>query len=116
MDTPEKYDIAGMWTSNVHLWVVPATVQGGWQGSLPVGGNLRLDLNQAFQRLDGNLTRNGRTVALKEAQIDGTRVRFSVPGSGNGNDTFEMTVNGDRMAGEIRGANGTIKWSASRAP
>src|SRR5215831_8983399 len=83
VDTPEKYDIAGIWTSNVHLWIVPAAVQGAWQGALSGanGGDLRLEFNQAFQRLEGNVTRNGRTVALKDGQIDGTRVRFSVPAS-----------------------------------
>ena len=78
VETPEKYDIAGTWTSNVHLWIVPAAVQGAWQGNLPgaSGGNLRLEFNQAFQRVEGKVTRNGRTVALKDGQIDGARVRF----------------------------------------
>ena len=120
VETPEKYDIAGTWTSNVHLWVVPAPVNGAWQATQPGanGGNFRLELNQAYQRMEGKLTRNGRTVALKDGQIDGARVRFSVPRSGGGgNETYEATVNGDRMAGEIK-AEGVApaKWSAGRVP
>ncbi len=119
VETPEKYDIAGTWTSNVHLWIVPAAVQGAWQGNLPgaSGGSLRLEFNQAFQRVEGKVTRNGRTVALKDGQIDGARVRFMVPRSGGGSETFEATVNGDRMAGEIKSDGATpVKWSAGRAP
>ena len=118
VETPEKYEILGSWTSNVHLWVVPAAVQGAWQGTLSGagGGKLRLELNQAFQRLDGKVTRNGRTVALKDGQIDGARVSFSVPGSG-ANEMFDATVNGERMAGEIKSDGAaSLKWSASRAP
>ena len=53
-------------------------VHGAWQGNLPgaSGGSLRLEFNQAFQRVEGKVTRNGRTVALKDGQIDGARVRF----------------------------------------
>ena len=88
VETPEKYDIAGTWTSNVHLWIVPAPVHGAWQGNLPGanGGSFRLEFNQAFQRVEGKVTRNGRTVALKDGQIDGARVRFSVPRSGGGSE------------------------------
>jgi hypothetical protein len=35
VETPEKYDLAGSWTSNVHLWVVPAPVHGAGQGTPP---------------------------------------------------------------------------------
>jgi hypothetical protein len=34
VETPEKYDLAGSWTSNVHLWIVPASVHGGLAGNL----------------------------------------------------------------------------------
>ena len=120
VETPEKYDLSGTWTSNVHLWVVPAPVHGAWQGALPgaSGGSFRLEFNQAYQRIEGKVTRNGRSVALKDAQVDGPRLRFSVPRpAGGGTETFEATVNGDRMAGEIK-ADGAApaKWSASKAP
>jgi hypothetical protein len=118
VETPEKYDLAGSWTSNVHLWIVPASVHGTWQGTLPGanGGRFQLEFNQAYQRVEGKVTRNGKSAALKDGQIDGARVRFSVAGV-NGNERFEATVNGDRMAGEIRTDGATpAKWSASRAP
>ena len=120
VETPEKYELLGSWTSNVHLWVVPAALHGAWQGTLPGanGGTFRLEFNQTYQRMEGKVTRNGKAVPLKDGQIDGVRVRFSAPRpGGGGNERFEATVNGDRMAGEIK-ADGAapLKWSASRAP
>jgi hypothetical protein len=119
IETSEKYELLGSWTSSVHLWVVPAAVHGAWHGTLPGanGGSFRLEFSQTYQRTEGKVTRNGQAVALKDGQIDGARVRFSVPRSGGGTERFEATVKGDRMAGEIRtdGAQ-PAKWSASRAP
>jgi hypothetical protein len=103
----------------VHLWIVPAAVHGAWQGMLSGanGGSFRLEFNQAYQRMEGKLTRSARSVVLKDGQIDGARVRFSVPVPGGGNERFEATVNGDRMAGEIRSDGAApAKWSASRVP
>jgi hypothetical protein len=80
------------------------------------GGRFQLEFNQAYQRVEGTVTRNGKSAALKDGQIDGARVRFSVAGV-SGNERFDATVNGDRMAGEIRTDGATpAKWSASRAP
>jgi hypothetical protein len=112
VDTPEKYDIAGAWTSNVHLWVVPAAVNGAWQGMLAGANGARFQ-----QVIEGKVTRDGKAVALKDGRIDGTRVRFVLPRTSGGNETFEATVSGERMAGEIK-ADGAApaKWSASRAP
>jgi hypothetical protein len=115
--TPEKYDMSGSWTSNVHLWVVPAPVQGTWSGTLPGanGGQFRLDIKQDFQRFSGRLERGGREIALRDGIIEGPRVRFTVPRDG-GTDIFDATVNGGQMAGEIRGnGTGAVKWSATRA-
>jgi hypothetical protein len=66
IETPEKYELLGSWTSNVHLWVVPAAVHGGWHGKAPGanGGSFRLEFNQTYQRLEGKVTRNGQAVAL----------------------------------------------------
>ena len=120
IETPEKYDIAGTWTSNVYLWVVPATVHGAWRGSF-AGANakrFRLDITQEFQRVEGKLTRNGREVGLRDGKIEGAQIRFSVPHeNGGGMEQVVAAVKGDRMTGELRGNDGTVtSWTASRAP
>jgi hypothetical protein len=118
VDTQEKYDIVGSWTSTVHLWIVPAPVQGVWRGSGANGDRLQLDLAQAFQRVEGKLTRGGREIALRDGRIDGAQVHFSIPAAGRGGiEQFVATVKGNSMTGEIRG-NGAepATWTASRAP
>jgi Methyltransferase domain len=120
VETQEKYDIVGSWTSTVHLWIVPASVQGTWRGTLAGsnGSQLQIELTQAFQRLEGKVTRNGREIALRDGRIEGAQVRFSIPqDKGNGVERFVGNVRGGEMAGEVR-SNGSppTKWSASRAP
>jgi len=119
VETQEKYDIVGSWTSMVHLWIVPAPVQGTWRGTLAGsnGSQLQIELTQAFQHLEGKVTRNGREIVLRDGRVEGAQVRFSVPqDKGNGVERFVGTVRGGEMAGEVRG-NGSppTKWSASRA-
>jgi len=116
IDTPEKYDIAGgSWTSTLHLWIVPAPVQGSWRGVLPgaKGAPFQLEIVQDFQRFEGKLSRNGREVPLRDGRIEGAEIRFSVPqDAGSGSEQFVATVKGDRMTGSAGGS----AWTASRAP
>src|SRR5262245_16242168 len=120
VETQEKYDIVGSWSSTVHLWIVPASVQGTWRGTLAGsnGSPLQIELMQAFQRLEGKMTRNGREITLRDGRVEGAQVRFSIPqDKGNSLERFVGTVKGGEMAGEVR-SNGSppTKWSASRAP
>ena len=116
IETQEKYDIVGTWSSTVHLWIVPAAVQGMWQGTSN-GGRFQLELTQTFQRFEGKLTRNGRETALRDGRVEGAQVHFTIPGAGRGGvEQFVATVNGNRMTGEVRGGAEPAKWSASRAP
>src|SRR5262249_25141828 len=70
VETKEKYDLQGAWTSTLYLWIVPAAVDGVWQGTLPGadGERFQLDIAQKYQRFEGKLTRNGREVAVQSAR------------------------------------------------
>src|SRR5262245_6405961 len=48
IETQEKYDILGSWTSTVHLWIVPAPIQGSWRGSGAKGDRFQLEFAQSF--------------------------------------------------------------------
>jgi SAM-dependent methyltransferase len=48
-------------SSKVHLWVVPARVDGLWCGR-QAGGRATLDLRQAYQEVEGRLTRGDRVL------------------------------------------------------
>lgn len=111
--TDEKYDLTGNWTSNVHLWIVPAAVEGAWNGSVAGerGGSFLLQVRQRYQHFEGEFTRDAQVHELKGGQIDGSRVRFVATGPGGGSQTFTGTVNGMQMSGETQGG---ARWSATR--
>jgi methyltransferase family protein len=111
--TDEKYDLTGNWTSNVHLWIVPAAVEGAWSGSVAGdrGGPFVLQVRQRYQHFEGEFTRDAQVHELKGGQIDGSRVRFVATTPGGGSQTFSGTVNGMRMSGETQGG---ARWSATR--
>jgi hypothetical protein len=120
VQTPEKYDLTGSWTSTVHLWTVPATVEGAWVGSLAGGrgGPFRLEVKQRYQHFEGRLVRDAQVSDLRDAQIDGARIRFSAPGADGRLEIFTGTLQDGRITGELRAGNAAaaVRWSASRAP
>jgi hypothetical protein len=110
--TDEKYDLTGAWTSNVHLWTVPAAVEGAWNGSVAgEGGSFVLQVRQRYQHFEGEFTRDSQVLELKGGQIEGSRVRFVATGPGGGSQAYTGTVNGVEMSGETQGG---ARWSATR--
>jgi hypothetical protein len=113
IQSAEKYEIIGDPASTVYLWIVPAAAAGAWSDE---SGAFRLKIKQRFQYVEGTLTRDGRTVTLRDGRIDGTRIRFTAPGrDGTGQDTYTGTVENGRMTGNV---SGTVpaRWSAARVP
>jgi protein-L-isoaspartate O-methyltransferase len=110
--TDEKYDLTGNWTSNVHLWTVPAAVEGAWNGSITgERGSFLLQVRQRYQHFEGEFTRDAQVLDLKGGRIDGSSVRFVATTPGGGSQTFTGTVNGMQMSGETQGG---VRWSATR--
>jgi hypothetical protein len=120
VQTDEKYDITGFWTSTVHLWTVPAKVEGAWRGSVAGerGGAFELEVTQRYQQFEGRLMRDAQMAALKSGEIEGSRIRFVAPGPGDRLQTFTGTVNGMHMSGEAHtgGRAEVASWSAVRVP
>jgi len=119
VETPEKYDITGIWTSDVHLWVVPATVQGAWRGKWSEGRReaFRLDIQQGFQRFEGKLARSGRTIGVQDGHVSGPTLTFTAPGENGRRERYLATVGRDGMRGEVRDGETVIaRWSATRVP
>ena len=113
VSTPEKYDVTGSFTSTVHLWIVPAAVDGVWTDAK---GALRLELKQSFQRVEGAIAREWQSEKFT-GDVTGDQVSFTVPGRGGRQERYTGTVNGGRITGEVRGADGALlaRWSAARA-
>jgi hypothetical protein len=120
VQTPEKYDLTGNWTSTVHLWTVPAAVEGAWAGSQAGGrgGPFRLEVRQRYQHFEGRLVRDTQVSDLRDAQIEGARIRFSAPGADGRLEIFTGTVQDGTITGELRGGNAAavVRWSATRVP
>ena len=120
VQTPEKYDISGSWSSTVHLWTVPAPVAGAWVGHVEGGrgGPFRLEVKQRYQHFEGELVRDARVIVLRDATIDGSSIRFSAPGPDGRLEVYTGTVQDGRITGEARFGGGTAaaRWSAMRAP
>ena len=118
VQTPEKYDISGSWSSTVHLWTVPAPVEGAWTGSLDGGrgGPFRLELKQRYQHFEGRLVRDAQIMTLRDARIDGTRIQFSAPGADGRLETYTGIVRDGTIIGEARAGGGpaAVRWSAAR--
>jgi hypothetical protein len=107
VQTPEKYDISGSWTSTVHLWTVPAPVEGAWTGSMDGG---------RYQHFEGRLMRDAQVMTLRDAKIDGSRIEFIAPGADGRLETYTGTVRDGMITGETRAGGGTaaVRWSAAR--
>ena len=74
VDAPDK-PIGREKNSKLHLWIVPAHVQGDYCGTGKAKG-VELRLAQEFQRFRGQLNRNGETINF-EGRISGSTI--SVP-------------------------------------
>jgi SAM-dependent methyltransferase len=92
-------------SSKVHLWVVPAKVDGLWCGTGPLH-EFRLQLDQRYQEVQGTLTRKQRVRQLG-GRVEGNTVRTDTTKLGalvlqaNG-DTLRI-VEGDGMLNLLRG-------------
>jgi SAM-dependent methyltransferase len=105
-----KYDETGradgdcMSWCTAYLYIVPAKVEGTWE--LPQGG--RLELEQKFQQVTGNLVTGGTSTRIANGRLRGDQIRFTVGGT-----EYTGRVNGDTMSGNVKGsASGA--WTARR--
>jgi hypothetical protein len=91
-----------------YLWIVPAKVDGLWEwreGSEPV----TLRLTQDFQKIEGNLTVNGDTWPILNAELWGDQINFEW-----GEQHYSGKVNLDGIRGMVQSPGGEIKWTANR--
>lgn len=100
----ETAEVSGDCTSYCRAlkWIVPARVAGAWT----LDGK-PLELTQRFQMLDGWLRDGGMALPVRDARLEGAKVRFSI-----GEDHYVGQVDGDRMHGTV---NGSRSWQAVRS-
>jgi hypothetical protein len=83
-------------SSKVHLWVVPARVEGLWCGT-GLLNEFSLRLSQQYQEVRGTLVRRGRVRSI-EGRVEGVTVRTQATRHGS----LELRMAGD----ELRVTNG----------
>lgn len=113
-DATAKVDVAergfGPPFSTLYLWIVPAFVDGTWEGRFDHRGrteSYRLDLRQNFQMLSGSVRVGTRSGPLEQATLSGDRIRLSAiidGAAGRMRHVFE----GRAVAGELVGT-----WTVS---
>jgi SAM-dependent methyltransferase len=87
------------------LWIVPAKVDGAWK--LLEG---ELTFTQRFQRFSGTFKSGSNTVAIKNGQLSGDLISFSI-----GDANYTGRVNGDIMEGICESGGVTTKWKTTKA-
>ncbi|OGP61158.1 MAG: hypothetical protein A2162_07025 [Deltaproteobacteria bacterium RBG_13_52_11b] len=108
----------------VRLWVIPANVTGRWEWSMP-GEKERyvLKLSQQFQKVSGTFQSGPDEISIKNFELRGDRLQFTVERSFNGQIQtlrFVGTALNHIMKGTEetmpRAAQGKRTWKANRIP
>jgi SAM-dependent methyltransferase len=86
---------------DIHLWVLPARVDGIWDFQDSAGATSTVDLRQTFGTLSGEITRGGVQQALLSATVRGLELRFKSVAAGVA-DSFSGTVRGGEITGVLR--------------
>jgi hypothetical protein len=93
-------------------------VEGAWVGNVDGarGAPFRLEVKQRYQQLEGRLVRDAQVMVMRDAKIDGARIRFSAPGANGRLETYTGIVQDGKITGEARAGTGsaTVRWSAAR--
>jgi SAM-dependent methyltransferase len=106
---------------DVHLWVVPARVDGVWDFQDSQGTAFAIELRQTFDTLSGEVTRGGVRQALVSATVHGLELRFTFDAAGAAA-KFSGTIHGDEITGVLftgtaaRTAVGRLRGALRSAP
>lgn len=92
-----------------YFWTVPAQVAGLWSVSgLDEKNVATLKLDQAFQRVAGSLTLQGKTQNVLGARMDGATLHFSFVNADGLLKAVKVLVNGNMLTGEVTGPYGMV--------
>lgn len=104
----------------VYFWAIPANVSGKWEWDQPGGKDNRhwvLTLRQEYQKIRGTLQEKTRVIPLKNLQLKGEGIQFTVEKTGKGNIYFKGRVQNHSLEGVTEEASaGTRTWKATRDP
>jgi SAM-dependent methyltransferase len=91
-----------------YLWVVPASVEGEWRMTGMEGGPVRLNFQQALQKIGGNLTRGSTPQPLLGAKLLGEELTFQFITPDRQVHSFSGKVSGSQITGTITSTTGLM--------
>lgn len=113
----------GEWTADetievdgiiVYFWVVPAKVAGDWDVTLADGSKGTLALTQEFQMLDGTLKIDGQTQVLRDARMNGSKMKFAFGTARQSGEATAEFAKG-QLSGTLQRAGGqSVNWTAQQ--
>ena len=122
MDAPGK-PVGRDQKSKVFYWVVPARAAGRWlwHGAAESGSprSFELVLNQNFQRIEGTLSADGRSVPMEDAKLVGDTLTFVAKLDGSTRQEYSGRIVSHGMDGTVRTARAgaapqQAAWNATR--
>jgi hypothetical protein len=116
MDAPNK-PVGRDKTSKVFYWVVPAKAAGKWRWR--ADRDYELAINQNFQKIEGTLAAEGKSVAIEEAKLVGDTLTFVAKLDGATRQEYSGRLVNHGIDGTVRvaksgGAPQQSAWSAAR--
>jgi hypothetical protein len=107
---------SGASRSTLHLWIVPARVDGFWSLAVEDAAiGYALELDQRFQYATGTARAGGRSYSVSDVQIRGDSIGFTARlGDADEEMHFAGRVSGRRMEGTVRTRSGPRRWLAIR--
>ncbi|MFZ4070320.1 MAG: SAM-dependent methyltransferase [Caulobacterales bacterium] len=99
------------------LWIVPANVQGAWQIPLTTGEQITVRLTQTFQTATGVADVATRETPVKDVQISGPTIAFTVDDWRGGAWRVTGAIDGDTLKGGVARDGGAVErfFEAKRA-
>jgi len=100
-----------------YLWIVPAPVEGSWRWNGSGNGpkEYEVALRQQFQKVEGAARLDGRPGQLRDVNLRGDQISFTVLDADGARRDFSGRVSGNTMQGVVKQPGGDAKWSATRA-
>jgi protein-L-isoaspartate O-methyltransferase len=100
----------------VYYWVIPAQVQGSWQWETH-GHSFKMQVEQHFQEVHIELTKDGNEMQIENSVLHGKRLRFGAE-SRETEYVFNGRVDGNEIKGylQVRGEqhDRVVPWKAVR--
>ena len=101
----------------IHLWIVPARIEGRWSDTIDAT-RYRLAFQQLYSGVNGTLAIEDRRYVIADARLRGRRLRFDALPSGASDAaavTFEGRIEGDRLRGTLHVGDERIELDLRRA-